>query len=29
MRMYRGEDTTLHVEVWDRDLMQSDDFIGQ
>ena len=29
LRMYEGDNTTLHVEVWDRDLLQSDDFIGE
>ena len=29
VRMYRGESTTLHVEVWDWNLLQPDDFIGE
>jgi Ca2+-dependent lipid-binding protein len=29
LRMYHGDSTTLHIEVWDRDLLQSDDFIGE
>ena len=28
LRMYDGDSTTLHMEVWDRDFPQSDDFIG-
>ena len=31
LRMYNREDQkshTLHIEVWDRDFPQSDDFIG-
>ena len=29
MRLYHGDSTTLHIEVWDRDLLYLDDFIGQ
>ena len=28
LRMYDGDSTTLHMEVWDKDFPQSDDFIG-
>ena len=29
LRMYDGDSTILHMEVWDHDFPQSDDFIGR
>lgn len=28
MKLFHGESSTLYIEVWDRDFLASDDFIG-
>ena len=28
MKLFHGESTTLYIEVWDRDFLASDDFLG-